>query len=63
MSFAYGVSGIPNVGLIKQIQFSSLAFSKAVFYISWPFLLGDDLPVGQIRIFTAMRLSSLTVTL
>lgn len=54
MSFVYGVSGILNVGLIKQKQFSSLVFGKTFFYVSWLFILGDDLPGGQIRMFTTM---------
>lgn len=34
------------------MQFSSLAFGKTFFYVSWLFILRDDLPAGQIRMFT-----------
>lgn len=60
MSFAYGVSSIPNVRFNKEIQFGNLAFVKTFFYISCLFILRGDLPGGQIRMFTTHSVSFLS---
>lgn len=43
------------MGIVKQMPLSSLTFGKTFFYVSWLFILRDDLPAGQIRMFTRME--------